>query len=195
MKKLLQRIGLYPLALRLYQLLSPILIPLEFLILRAAGFFPSHYVRLLIYRLFGMQIGRGSHIYMGAEIRGPRRIKIGNGCSIGHNAILDGRYHLTIGNNVNISTGVWIWTRSHDINSPVFAGTRAPVVIEDYVWLSCRSIVLQGVTIGEGAVVAAGALVTKDVEPYTVVGGVPAEKIGERSRELKYELSDYIHMI
>lgn len=163
--------------------------------LKVVGWLPSHRLRLLLYRVFGMQIGRGSHIYMGAEIRAPRWIKIGTGTSIGHDAILDGRGRLTIGNNVNLSSGVWIWTRSHDVNSPTFAGTRAPVIIEDYAWLSCRVVILQGVTIGEGAVVAAGAVVTKDVESYTIVGGVPAKKIGERPRGLKYELSEYIHMI
>jgi acetyltransferase-like isoleucine patch superfamily enzyme len=179
----------------IYQFISPVWIPLEFLFLRAAGYFPSHHVRLFIYRLAGMKIGHGSHIYMGAEIRGARRIKIGSGCSIGHGAVLDGRGYLTIGNNVNVSSGVWIWTRAHDVNSPTFAGTRAPVVIGDYAWLSCRVTVLQGVHVGEGAVAAAGAVVTKDVAPYTIVGGVPAHKIGERSRNLNYELSSYIHMV
>lgn len=194
-KRILRTLGLLSAAERLYEWTSPGRIPAELLFLKVTGYVPSQHVRRLIYRAFGMRIGPGSHIYMGAEIRGAHRITIGTGTSIGHSAILDGRGWLSIGNNVNVSTGVWIWTRSHDVASPDFAGTRAPVVIEDYVWLSCRVTVLQGVTVGEGAVVAAGAVVTRDVEPYSVVAGVPARKIGERPRGLRYALDDYIHMI
>jgi acetyltransferase-like isoleucine patch superfamily enzyme len=166
-----------------------------FLLLSMTGRIPSNHVRRLIYRLLGMKIGRGSHIYMGAEIRSPHRIHIGTGCSIGHGAILDGRGSLTIGNNVNFSTGVWVWTMQHDTNSPGFESYHRPVMIGDYAWLSCRTVVLPGVTIGEGAVVAAGAVVTKDVEPYAIVGGVPAKRIGERPRGLDYDLSVYTRMI
>lgn len=56
-------------------------------------------------------------------------------------------------------------------------------------------IILPGVTIGKGAVIAAGAVVTKDVEPYTIVGGVPARKIGERSPRLNYQITDYLHIV
>lgn len=181
--------------LRIYNQNSSLLVPLEFISLRLTGYFPSHHIRLLIYRIFGMKIGRDSHIYMGAEIRSPYRIQIGTGCSIGHQAILDGRGRLTIGNNVNFSTGVWIWTAQHDVNNLHFGSYSAPVRIEDYVWLSCRSVILPGVTVGEGAVVASGAVVTKDVDPYTIVGGVPAKKIGERIRGLDYTLSEYTHFI
>lgn len=163
--------------------------PLIFLSLRLAGYIPSHHIRLFAYRCFGMRIGRGSHIYMGAEIRGPWAIRIGLGSSIGHRAILDGRGGIVIGNNVNVSTGVWIWTASHDVHTKDFSGGRPrkrQVAIGDYAWLSCRVTILQGVTIGEGAVVAAGAVVTTEVLPYTIVGGVPAKKIGERPRGLDY---------
>ena len=67
-----------------------------------------------------------------------------------------------------------------------FENVRAPVKIEDYAWLGTRATVLAGVTIGRGAVVATGAVVTRDVEAYTVVAGIPARKIGERPRDLAY---------
>jgi maltose O-acetyltransferase len=70
--------------------------------------------------------------------------------------------------------------------SPDFAGRTAPVVIEDFAWLGSRAMVLPGVTVGKGAVVAAGAVVTRDVPPYAIVGGVPARVIGERERGLDY---------
>jgi acetyltransferase-like isoleucine patch superfamily enzyme len=163
--------------------------------LRLAGFVPSNHVRRFVYRSFGMKIGRGSHLYMGAEIRSAHRIAIGSGCSIGHAAILDGRGGLTIGNNVNLSTGVWIWTMEHDPQSPAFGVRVQPVAIGDFAWISCRAVVLPGVTIGTGAIVAAGAVVVKDVAPFTIVGGVPAKPIGERRRDLAYDLSDYTPLI
>jgi maltose O-acetyltransferase len=126
-------------------------------------------------------------------LRDPHRITIGEGTSIGDHCILDGRGGLTIGNSVNFSTGAWVWTMEHELNAADFRGSAARVVIEDYAWVSCRTVVLPGVTIGRGAVVAAGAVVTKSVQPYAIVGGVPAKKIGERSRDLDYRLSSGIH--
>lgn len=61
------------------------------------------------------------------------------------------------------------------------------MIIGNRVWLSCRTVVLPGVTIGEGSVIAAGAIVTKNVEPYSIYGGIPAKKIGDRNRNLTYE--------
>lgn len=160
----------------------------KFLLLILTGRVPSHTLRRLLYRAFGMQIGERTVIYMGAEVRHPANIRIGPGSIVGHRAILDGRHGITIGRNVNFSTGVWIWTVQHDPSSPTFDDVGGPVVIGDHAWISCRTVILPGVTIGEGAVVAAGAVVTKDVAPYTIVGGVPAKPIGERPREIAYEL-------
>ncbi|WP_455429725.1 acyltransferase [Mucilaginibacter lappiensis] len=85
-----------------------------------------------------------------------------------------------------------IWTLHHDYNSTDFAQTGQPVIIEDYVWLCSRTVILPGVTIGKGAVVAAGAVVTRNVQPYTVVGGVPAKPIAKRNENLTYDLSDAV---
>ncbi|MBU1326625.1 acyltransferase [Patescibacteria group bacterium] len=98
------------------------------------------------------------------------------------------RRPLRIGNNVSIAGEVRIYTMEHDIDSPDFAEISAPVTIEDYVVIGTRVTILPGVTIGKGAVVASGAVVTKEVAPYTVVGGVPAKFIRERSKDLKYTL-------
>ena len=90
-------------------------------------------------------MGRTTVIYGGAEIRAPEKVTIGEHTIIGHHAILDGRSGLTIGSNVNLSTGVWIWTLQHDPQSPKFVLSGAPVVVEDYAWLSCRTVILPGV--------------------------------------------------
>lgn len=81
----------------------------------------------------------------------------------------------------------------HKVEAPDFGCESAPVIIEDYAWVSCRTVVLPGVRIGKGAVVAAGAVVTKNVEPYAIVAGVPAKPIGARPRDLRYQLESCVH--
>jgi len=149
---------------------------------------PSQTIRHSVLRSWGLKLDEGSLIYMGAEIRDPQNIVIGAGTTIGHNCTLDGRGSLHIGNSVNLSSEVMIWTMQHDHRSPTFGAVSVPVIIEDYAWVSCRAIVLPGVTIGKGAVVAAGAVVTKSVEPYAIVAGIPAKPIGQRNQDLEYTL-------
>ena len=117
-------------------------------------------------------------------------VQIGANTVINRDVLLDGRMGLVIGDNVSVSEGVAIFTLEHDPNSPDFANRGAPVRIADRAFIGARAIILPGVTVGEGAVVAAGAVVTHDVPPYTIVGGVPARPIGERRRDLSYTL-DY----
>ena len=101
--------------------------------------------------------------------------------------MLDGRRGLKLGNNVNLSSNVSIYTLQHDHRDPYFGVQGGRVVIEDRVWLGSNVIVLPGVTIGKGAVCCAGCVVTKDVPPYTVVAGIPAKKVNERPQDLRYE--------
>jgi acetyltransferase-like isoleucine patch superfamily enzyme len=143
------------------------------------------------YRGAGMLLGRGVVIYGGAEVRAPSHIRIGSGSIVGHRAILDGRCGIDMGEDVNLSTGVWIWTMQHDPANPSFGTTSGAVTIHDHAWLSARTQILPGVTIGRGAVVAAGAVVTHDVPDYTIVGGIPARPIGQRPRNLAYSLADF----
>lgn len=107
---------------------------------------------------------------------------------IGADVYLDARAGLTIGDNCNISAEVAVWTAEHDVHSPDFTMTTAPVAIGNRVWLCYRSILLPGVTVGEGAVAASAALVTKSVPPCTLVGGVPAKILGQRAANLTYQL-------
>lgn len=163
------------------------------LILHIIGYIPSHHVRRFFYRLAGMKIGKGSAIHMGARFYIPSGISVGVDSIIGEGAVLDGRAPLRIGNHVDVATDVMIYNSQHNVESSNFAAVeeveRAPVSIEDYVFIGPRSIILPGVTIGKGAVVGAGAVVTKDVPPYAIVGGVPAHVIGERkNKELNYRL-------
>jgi putative colanic acid biosynthesis acetyltransferase WcaF len=151
------------------------------------GSIPSHHFRRFIYRyFFNVRIGRGSIIHWKTSFFEPSGVQIGEFCNIGNNAFLDGRRRLTIGNRVATGAEIMIYTLQHDIDSPSFDVMGGPVVIEDYVYIGPRAIILPSVKIGYGAVVAAGAVVTKDVPPYAVVGGIPAQYLRERSHDLDY---------
>src|SRR3990167_1266975 len=88
---------------------------------------------------------------------------------------------INIGSHVDIASDVMIYNSEHDINSDDFHAILGPVEIGDYVFIGPRAIILPGVKIGKGAVIAAGAVVTKDVGEFKIVGGVPAQVIGERN--------------
>lgn len=153
------------------------------------GYTPSHYLRRFFYRLSGVKIGSGSTIHMEARFYDPRNIEIGQDSIIGEKVVLDGRGKLKIGNHVDIATDVMIYNCKHDVHSTDFAPVCGTVEIEDYVFIGPRVIIQPGVKIGKGAIVAAGAVVTKDVPAMTIVGGVPAEHIGERKIDgLHYKL-------
>lgn len=161
----------------------------ELMVLRWVGFIPSHTIRKFFYRLAGMKIGRGSTIHVWANFFQPKNIEIGEDTIVGFHAFLDGRAQLKIGNHVDIASEVMVYNSEHDINSSDFQSLEKPVIIEDYVFIGPRTIILPGVKIGKGAVVAAGAVVTKDIPAGKIVGGVPAEVIGERKlRDYKYRL-------
>jgi acetyltransferase-like isoleucine patch superfamily enzyme len=153
------------------------------------GWFPSHHVRRFCYRLAGMHIGAGSTIHTGARFYNPGNIIIAKDTIIGEGAVLDGRAYLRIGSHVDMASEVMIYNAQHDVQSDDFHAESGEVVIEDYVFIGPRAIILPGVTVGKGVVIAAGAVVTKDVEPFAIVGGVPAKVIGERKvRDLHYRL-------
>ena len=156
--------------------------------LKLISYFPVKHARMLGLRLLGSRIGTNVLIYHGMNVLNPWTLSIGRDCNLGFNVTLDARGGLTIGESCNISSEAAIWTGSHDLDSPEFASTTAPVVIGSRVWISFRAIVLPGVTIGEGAVVSAGAVVRNDVPAFAIVAGVPARIIGSRTRDLKYSL-------
>jgi acetyltransferase-like isoleucine patch superfamily enzyme len=152
---------------------------------------PSHSVRIWYYSTFmKFVIGRKSTIFMHCRIDCSGGFEIGNNSVINSKCRLDNRGSISIGNNVSISQEVNIITADHDPNSSFFEGRQKRVIIEDFVWVGTRAMILPGVRIGKGAVVAAGAIVTKDVQPFTIVGGIPAKEIGKRNYNLEYSL-DY----
>ena len=121
-----------------------------------------------------------STIHIGANFFNPQNITIGKDTIIGDHCFLDGRAPLIIGNHVDIASHVLIYNDEHDINSPSFGNSFGKVEIGDYVFIGPRAIILPNIKIGKGAVVAAGAIVTKDIPEKEIWGGVPAKKISDR---------------
>lgn len=162
-----------------------------FLLNNVCSSFPSQTVRVMFLKFMGANIAKGTSVYGGSEFRNPAGLTIGIGSSIGHRALLDARKGLAIGKYVTLATEVMIWSLQHDYNDLNFSSIGGPVVIEDYAWLGSRCMILPNIIIGEGAVVAAGAVVTKDVAPYTIVGGIPAKIIANRKLQ-KYDYNPSI---
>ncbi|MBD0831208.1 acyltransferase [Aestuariibaculum sp. TT11] len=147
---------------------------------------PFYFIRHFYYRyVVGIELGKGSSIHMNVTIN-KRKIKIGLNSAINRGCYLDGRGGLDIGDNVSISPGVQLITATHDVNSPDFKYITKEIKIEKHVWIGTNAIIMPGITLGEGVVVAAGAVVTKSVEPYHIVGGVPAKVISKRNKSLNY---------
>ncbi len=161
---------------------------LNYLTNHVIGHVPSFALRRWWYRhVLGIRVGRGAAIYMGCFMwsltpRNVRRngISFGEYSFINRGCCLDLRGPLTIGANASISPEVMILTATHDPNDPRFPFVQLAVHIGDHVWIGSRATILPGVTLGRGCVVAAGAVVTRDVEPFDIVAGVPARKVGVR---------------
>lgn len=147
---------------------------------------PVWTVRKIFLRLT-TKIGERSKVDADVFFMEPRRLEIGDYVHINRNCTLQSFTGIKIGNCVSISLNVSIMSGSHDAQSPDFEYNGEPIIIDDYVWIGVNATILKGVHIGEGAVVSAGAVVTKDVEPYTIVGGVPAKVIGHRNKGLRYK--------
>ena len=136
--------------------------------------------RKWLVRLFGVRGKFACHIYPSVKIFAPWNLEVGAWVCLGPDIELYSKGEIKIGNNVTISQGAYLCTATHDISSQTMDLICKPIVIEDNVWIASHATILPGVTIGEGAVVGACAVVTKDVAPWTVVGGNPAKFIKKR---------------
>ena len=155
---------------------------------RVVANFPCARVRHFFYRsVMRIDIAPGAWLLSGIWFDTRGNCSIGKNSVINQGCRLDNRGGIRIEENVSISPEVHLITADHDVDSPKCAGRQAPITICKLAFIGSRATILPGVTIGEGAVVAACACVTKDVDPYTVVGGVPAREIRKRNRNLDYE--------
>jgi putative colanic acid biosynthesis acetyltransferase WcaF len=139
--------------------------------------------RSFLLRCFGAKIGKGCTIFNSCEIWYPWNLEIGDMVALSENVICYTVDKIKIGNQTTISRDVFLCCASHDVTSPIMELTYAPIEIGDNSWIAARSIIMPGRSVGDGAVVAAGAVVIKDVEPWIIVGGNPACFI--KKRELR----------
>jgi acetyltransferase-like isoleucine patch superfamily enzyme len=142
-------------------------------------------LRTIYWREHMKAVGEGSRISHRVKIISPSSIAIGKHTHVTNNVILDGRGDLTIGDDVLVGFESIIMTTTHQFRDPetpvrLQGSERKPIVIGNDVWIGTRAIVLPGVTIGDGAVVGSGAIVTRDVPAWAIVAGSPARVIGER---------------
>ncbi|MGA2625210.1 MAG: acyltransferase [Bacteroidota bacterium] len=151
---------------------------------------PVYWIRHFFLRMFlKIKIGTKSAVHMGCFFTG-RNITIGNHTAINRRCYLDGRTSLKIGDCVSISPEVYIMSLTHNPQDPAFPAVGKEVVIEDYVWIGARAMILPGVTVSRGCVVGAGSVVTKTFPPYSIIAGMPAKVVGERNQNLNYRV-DY----
>ncbi|MES2042853.1 MAG: acyltransferase [Pseudomonadota bacterium] len=154
------------------------------------GRFPSRILRKLFLRFWLRELAPGVGVQMRCRFLNGRKVTLGPRAVINFGCLFDGRrYPIVTGSDVSIGPEATILTLGHDPQSHDFALKGGPVTIGNRVWIGYRALVMPGVTIGEGAVVAAGSVVTKDVAPFTIVGGNPAREIGKRNEALDYALS------
>jgi maltose O-acetyltransferase len=140
--------------------------------------------RAKLLKLCGVAVGPGTKIHGPLKITGPadllQHLRIGADCNLGAECVLDLSNQLAIGDRVTLDPGVMVLTSTHELDLPEHRAGKIvtnPVSIGDGAWLRARSVILPGVKIGAGAVIEAGAVVNKDVEPNSRVGGIPAAKL------------------
>jgi maltose O-acetyltransferase len=153
------------------------------------GTLPSRRMRQAFLRAYLGGLGAGATVQMGCRFLNGRKIFLGDRTVVNFSCLLDGRqYAIRTGHDVSIGPEASILTLGHDPQSSEFGDRGGDVVIGNHVWIAYRAIILPNVHLGDGVVVAAGAVVTRSCEPYTIVGGCPAKVIGQRSTDLTYTL-------
>jgi len=137
--------------------------------------------RRFLLRCFGARLGRGVNVLPSCRIWQPWKLTMGDYSCLSEQVECYSVDQITIGKQVVVSQGAFLCCASHDISSPIMELTHKPIIIESQAWVAARAFVGPGVTVGEGAVVGACAVVTKDVEPWTVVAGNPARVVKKRA--------------
>ena len=150
---------------------------------------PSRHFRRWFYQMLGAKFGKNTYICRKVEILYPRGLDLSERVAVGWNVELDARGGINISHDTNISSHVKLITGSHDVDDPNFTAEFEAIKIGHHCWIGTGATILKGVTIGDGSIVASGAVVTKDIPPNEVWGGVPARFIRMRNDEYNYCLN------
>lgn len=142
---------------------------------------PFHAWRSALYRAFGAKLGDNCRIYPGAKVWAPWNIECGSNVAIADGVEIYNPISVTIGAGAIISQGAYLCCAEHNSDVPGFPLVLGSIRIGEEAWIAARSCVLPGVHVGDGAVLALGAIATCDLQPWAVYGGIPAKVIRERS--------------
>jgi putative colanic acid biosynthesis acetyltransferase WcaF len=146
---------------------------------------PFHSWRAFVLRSFGAKLGPDVHIYPKASIWAPWNLTCEDGATIADEAIIYNPKPVTLGSHAIVSQQAYLCGATHDYEDPNFPLVAFPISIGSYAWICARATVQPGVSIGEGAVLALGAVASQNLQPWTVYGGIPARKIKMRINRAK----------
>jgi len=139
---------------------------------------PCHAWRRLVLRLFGATVGREARIHSSTVVLMPWNFELGEWAAVGPEVFVYSLGKVRIGRRATVSYRTHVCAGTHDFTDPTLPLLKPAITIADDAWVGTNAFIGPGITVGRGAIVAARAVVVKDVEPYTVVGGHPAHTIG-----------------
>jgi putative colanic acid biosynthesis acetyltransferase WcaF len=146
---------------------------------------PMYGFRSFLLRLFGAKVGRRVHVYPKVKIWAPWNLILKDECGVADGAILYSQGQIRIGYRTVISQGVHLAAGTHDYTQPGFPLITKPIIINDHVWIATEAFVNPGIVIGEGCVIGARSVVTKDMPAWMVCAGHPCQPIKERTNFVK----------
>ncbi len=141
---------------------------------------PSSALRVSLLRVFGAAVGAGVVIKPGVHIKYPWHLVVGDNCWLGEECWVDNLTTVRLGANVCVSQGAYLCTGNHDWKDPAFGLIVAPISLGDGAWVGARAVLMPGVTLGAGAIAAAGSVVSKDIPAWEIHAGNPAQFTKQR---------------
>ena len=146
-----------------------------------SSWLPFSFFKVFILRIFGAKIGKSVVIKPSVNIKYPWKLSLANHVWIGENVWIDNLDNVVIGNNVCISQGAFLLCGNHNYKKDSFDLITKPIIVEDGVWIGAKSTVLPGVTAKSHSILSAGSVTSKNLEPYSIYRGNPAEKVSIRT--------------